>query len=154
MQVRLNQLSPVYTAINYQTVDGKYGNNMTNAVRRFQAQFGITADGVIGPVTWERIVNVHTGVKSNNNTHVMPAYPGTVIAVGSRGDNVRFVQSYLNRIGQQNNYNWPVLTVDGIFGQMTKQVTMAFQEKYNLTSDGIVGKNTWDMMIKQFNISL
>lgn len=154
MQVRLNQVSPVYTAINYQTVDGRYGTNMTNAVRRFQAQFGLNADGIIGQLTWDRIVNVHTGVRNNNNTNVTSSYPGTLLTVGSQGDNVRFVQSYLNRVGQQNNYGWPTLAVDGIFGQMTRQVTTAFQNKYNLSADGIVGPNTWATLIRHFNSSL
>ena len=147
MQLRLNQVSPVYNAINYQTVDGQYGNNMTNAVRRFQAQFGLTADGIIGPMTWERIVSVHRGVQNNNNTSVTSSYPGSVLTVGSQGDNVRFIQSYLNAVSDYNNYNWPRLTVDGIFGQMTRQVTRAFQERNNLTSDGIVGRNTWAVML-------
>ena len=58
MQLKLNNTNPVYTAINYQTVDGKYGNNMTNAVRRFQGQFGLTTDGIIGQQTWDKIVAV------------------------------------------------------------------------------------------------
>ncbi len=154
MQVRLNQINPVYTAINYQTVDGKYGTNMTNAVRRFQAQFGLNADGIIGQQTWDKIVSVHTGVRNSKNTNVTSVYPGSVLTVGSQGDNVRFMQSYLNRISRQNKYGWPTLAVDGIFGQMTKQVTRAFQLKYNLSSDGIIGSNTWAMVIKHFNNSL
>ena len=39
MQGRLNEVARIYTGINTQTVDGAYGNNMTNAVRRFQRQF-------------------------------------------------------------------------------------------------------------------
>ena len=154
MQVRLNQLSPVYTAINYQTVDGRYGTAMTNAVRRFQAQFGLTADGIIGPLTWNKIVSVHIGIMNNTNTNVSSAYPGTVLNTGSRGDSVRFVQSYLNRVGRQNNYGWPKLAVDGIYGRMTRQIVTAFQNKHSLKADGIVGRNTWAMLIKHFNDTL
>jgi len=154
MQLKLNRVSPVYTAINYQTVDGQYGTNMTNAVRRFQAQFGLKADGVIGPQTWDRIVSVHTGVTNNSNTNVTTNYPGSVLTVGSQGDHVRFIQSYFNRVNRQNGYGWPVLAVDGIFGRMTRQVTRAFQEKNSLASDGIIGRNTWAVIIRQFNITL
>ncbi|MBR4035163.1 MAG: peptidoglycan-binding protein, partial [Oscillospiraceae bacterium] len=98
MQTRLNNVSPVYTAINYQSADGKYGNNMTNAVRRFQGQFGLAADGIIGPQTWNKIVAVSKGVRDKNNTAVTSSYPGYVLNSGSQGDSVRFIQSYLNAV--------------------------------------------------------
>jgi hypothetical protein len=34
--------------------DGLYGQNSKNACRTFQQQQGIAADGIVGPVTWER----------------------------------------------------------------------------------------------------
>lgn len=154
MQTRLNGISPVYSAINYQNVDGAYGNSMTNAVRRFQGQFGLTADGLIGPLTWNKIVSVYAGVMRNNNTSVNSAYPGYVLNSGSRGDSVRFIQSYLNTVNRYIGAGWPTLTVDGIYGNMTKQVVKNFQSKYNLKADGIVGRNTWSFIIRRFNNSL
>ena len=154
MQLKLNSVNPVYTAINYQTVDGRYGNNMTNAVRRFQGQFGLTTDGVIGPATWSKIVSVSQGVSAQNNTNVTSAYPGSVLNTGSQGDSVRFIQSYLNAVNKYTSAGWPTLAVDGIYGQMTKQVVRNFQTKYRLTADGIVGRETWALIIKQFNNSL
>lgn len=154
MQTRLNNVSPVYTAINYQSADGKYGNNMTNAVRRFQGQFGLAADGIIGPQTWNKIVAVSKGVRDKNNTAVTSSYPGYVLNSGSQGDSVRFIQSYLNAVNSYIGAGWPTLTVDGIYGSMTKQVVRNFQTKYNLKADGIVGRNTWAFIIRRFNSSL
>ena len=54
MQGRLNEVARIYTGINTQTVDGAYGNNMTNAVRRFQRQFSLSADGILGKDTGTR----------------------------------------------------------------------------------------------------
>lgn len=154
MQLKLNNTNPVYTAINYQTVDGKYGNNMTNAVRRFQAQFGLTADGIIGQKTWDKIVTVSNGVSAQSNTNVSSSYPGYILNTGSQGDSVRFVQSYLNAVSKYTSAGWPTLAVDGIYGRMTKQVVKAFQTKFGLKADGIVGKDTWTVIVKQFNDSL
>lgn len=154
MQTRLNNVSPVYTAINYQSADGKYGNNMTNAARRFQGQFGLAADGIIGPQTWNKIVAVSKGVRDKNNTSVTSQYPGYVLNSGSQGDSVRFIQSYLNAVNSYIGAGWPTLTVDGIYGSMTKQVVRNFQTKYNLKADGIVGRNTWAFIIRRFNSSL
>lgn len=151
MQLKLNGVNPVYTAINYQTVDGVFGVDMSNAVKRFQSQFGLTADGLIGPLTWDKIVSVNRGVNTDNNTNVTTQYPGAILTVGSRGNSVRFVQSYMNSINNYYNYRWPTLVIDGIYGQQTRQVVTAFQNKYNLTPDGIVGPNTWRKMIPEFN---
>lgn len=154
MQTRLNNISPVYSAINYQVADGKYGTNMTNAVRRFQGQFGLNADGIIGPMTWNKIVAVSKGVAGQNNTQVTSQYPGYVLNTGSQGDSVRFIQSYLNAVNSYIGAGWPVLTVDGIYGSMTKQVVKNFQTRYNLAADGIVGANTWAFIVRRFNNSL
>ena len=154
MQTRLNNVSPVYKAINYQSADGKYGNNMTNAVRRFQGQFGLAADGIIGQQTWNKIVAVSKGVSDKNNTAVTSSYPGYVLNIGSQGDSVRFIQSYLNAVNSYTGAGWPKLAVDGIYDNMTKQVVRNFQTKYNLKADGIVGQNTWAFIIRRFNNSL
>ena len=154
MQTRLNNVQPVYTAINYQSADGKYGSNMTNAVRRFQGQFGLTVDGIIGQQTWNKIVSVSNGVTERNNTAVTSTYPGYVLNNGSQGDSVRFIQSYLNAVNSYTGSGWPVLTVDGIYGSMTKQVVRNFQTRYGLTADGLVGQNTWAFIIRRFNNSL
>jgi peptidoglycan hydrolase-like protein with peptidoglycan-binding domain len=36
-------------------VDGTFGTKTESAVKRFQRDEGLTADGVVGPKTWERI---------------------------------------------------------------------------------------------------
>ena len=58
MQGRLNEVARIYTGINTQTVDGAYGNNMTNAVRRFQRQFSLSADGILGKDTWLSLIHI------------------------------------------------------------------------------------------------
>lgn len=153
MQTKLNTLSTIYGAINYQSVDSKYGNNMANAVRRFQSQFGLKADSIIGKLTWDKIVDAHANINENKRK-VTTKYPGYILTLGSNGDNVRFIQSYLNYINSYSNSNLPKLAVDGIYGNSTKQAVEKFQQINNLKIDGIVGKNTWDAIIKQFNLSL
>lgn len=59
------------------------------------------------------------------------------LRLGSRGPNVKLIQSLLNRIG----YN--AGEVDGIFGAQTQRAVIAFQRNNGLTPDGIVGPATW-----------
>ncbi|MGD1502661.1 peptidoglycan-binding protein [Vibrio harveyi] len=55
----------------------------------------------------------------------------STIKVGSKGVDVRELQINLG------------LNPDGIFGNNTKAKVIKFQEKYDLFTDGIVGKKTW-----------
>lgn len=154
MQNKLNALTPLYSAINKQIADGKFGTNMSNATVRFQKQFDLSPDGYIGQLTWDKIVNLYNKYIINKNTEVSTNYPGYILNTGSQGDSVRFIQSYLNYINTNNNYGWKVLSVDGIYGSDTKQTVSNFQSKYGLNIDGIVGTSTWEKIINEFNKSI
>ena len=145
----MNELARIYPAINTQNADGIYGDNMTHAVRRFQEQFGLSADGILGRDTWARIVSVYEAMTAGRPAPVVTRYPGSPLRVGASGDSVRFVQSYLNGI-----HGTPHLNVDGIYGQGTARSVAAFQAVSGLTPDGIVGAATWPAMITAFNASL
>ncbi len=149
MQARLNNLAGTYTAINRQTVDGKFGQNMFHAVVRFQRQFGLNPDGAVGPATWQRIVQVDNDITGGSATPVAVAYPGYVIGRGSAGDNVRLIQSYMSAVP-----GMPATAVDGVFGSGTDRLVRAFQTKYGLKVDGLVGRATWEAMVREFNVTL
>ncbi len=149
MQLRLNEIARTYTGINSQTVDGAYGANMSDAVRRFQRQFGLSADGILGSDTWNKIVEVHGRLTSGSPEHVVTPYPGVVLRTGSSGDSVRFVQSYLNAIQGR-----PLITVDGKYGPNTTRIVGSFQASKGLKVDGKVGRDTWAALIPAFNATL
>ncbi len=71
------------------------------------------------------------------------SYPGAALKVGSNGDEVKMIQRELNRIRQ----NYPAIpkidSENGVFNEATKNAVKKFQEIFNLTADGIVGKQTW-----------
>ena len=78
------------------------------------------------------------------------SYPGTPLRVGSSGPNVVVIQTELNRISQ----NYPAIpkipVVDGIYGSKTEAAVRKFQEVFNLTADGIVGKATWYALVRLY----
>ncbi len=59
------------------------------------------------------------------------------LRLGSRGPNVKLIQSLLLRIGYDPG------VVDGIFGQQTREAVREFQVDNGLVADGIVGPATW-----------
>lgn len=71
------------------------------------------------------------------------SYPGTPQRLGMIGEPVFVIQVSLNRISQ--NYPaipkiWPV---NGIYDEKTEEAVRKFQQIFNLTPDGVVGKATW-----------
>ena len=69
--------------------------------------------------------------------------PPVPLRVGNVGDDVRTVQIRLNRIAQNYPAIPKIVQTDGIFVEDTEAAVRAFQEIFNLTPDGIVGRATW-----------
>jgi len=139
MQTYLNAIGAQFPSIPQLTVDGDFGPMTRDAVVAFQRQFGLSPDGVIGPLTWEAIVEQYALVSGGAPPSPFPPpatpFPGTPLSVGSRGADVSLMQTYLNGIGK----SFPVipqLTVDGIFGPLTRDAVTAFQRRFGLTPDG------------------
>lgn len=64
----------------------------------------------------------------------------TLSRVGSRGDEVKQIQTKLKNWGYYKG------NVDGIFGEQTKQAVISFQKKNKLTADGVAGPQTLKAM--------
>lgn len=71
------------------------------------------------------------------------SYPGIPLRLGLSSNEVRTLQLRLNRISA----NYPAIPkidpVNGIFDQNTEQAVRAFQRIFQLSEDGVVGKQTW-----------
>ena len=82
------------------------------------------------------------------------SYPGTPLRQGSRGPFVTVIQTELNRISR----NYPAIpkipNVDGIFGPKTEAAVRKFQEIFDLTVDGVVGKSTWYALVRLYTAVL
>lgn len=103
------------------TVDGAYGSGTGGAVSAFESSAGLTPDGVVGSVAWERLI--------------------LTTRRGDRGDAVQAVQSQL----RSRNY---AVTVDGDFGPGTESAVRSFQSAQGLSADGVVGPNTWLALVE------
>ena len=160
MQRYLNLISTVNPSIPRLAVDGIFGNGTEAAVMEFQKIFGLQADGIIGPVTWRRIVEEYNRIDQGATTPPPPAppaqnrppFPGTLLRVGSRGNDVMLMQRYLNAI-RSRHPSIPLLTVDGVFGNRTEAAVREFQRISGLQADGIIGPITWNRIVDEYNIA-
>lgn len=150
LQQKLNLVRQLYPAIQQITADGIFGSSTAAALRRFQAQFALSADAAMGAKTFDMLRDTVVGIGTRQPVHVDPGYPGYVLQRGSSGDAVRFVQSYLSALGD----GVPKLTVDGKFGASTQNAVSVFQAQHGLKVDGKVGPATWSSLITAFNATL
>ena len=122
-------------------VDGIYGAETEEAVRRFQASRGLTVDGIAGPQTTAALRS-HGAVVSQlsevDDSEVLSAHVASVSAGGqssiSVGDPVERLQEALH------------IQADGDFGPETEAAVRSLQASRGLTVDGIVGPETWNAL--------
>jgi peptidoglycan hydrolase-like protein with peptidoglycan-binding domain len=70
------------------------------------------------------------------------SWPGYNLTIGASGDNVRMIQTQLNRIAQVYTAI-PAIAVDGAYGPQTANAVRAFQQIFSLPVTGVVDLATW-----------
>lgn len=111
--------------------DGYYGPVTETAVRQFQEDYGLLADGVAGPFTMEALRTRQTSDSSSGPVQS----PFGDLTEGMTGSEVLELQKKLAAL------RYPVY-VDGIFGEQTAQIVRMFQTNNGLYADGVVGPVT------------
>jgi len=117
----------------YPEITGYYGSITKDAVIKFQAQKGLTRDGIVGPNTWNALFGTGTASRGSTGNH-------STLRQGSRGDEVRLLQQLLKNKGYYKG------SIDGIFGSGTRNAVVQFQRAAGLSADGIVGTKTWSAL--------
>lgn len=157
IQVELNRIAQNYPAIpKLGTADGIFGSRTEASVRRFQEIFDLTPDGIVGKATWYALVRLYTAVTRLSELRsqgqqfyaINWEYPDP-IQEGDTGDKVRHLQYMLSVLSAYIR-NIPSVTVDGIFGPVTREAVVAAQRWLGLPETGQVDDITWDEIYDQF----
>lgn len=104
-----------------------YGGSTAEAVKIFQRQQGMTQDGITGPETWDRIFAADA-----------PYYQ---VKKDDRGEDIARIQQRLYQLGYLTESS-----MTGYFGDTTEAAVKKLQDRNGLTSDGTVGKQTYNLL--------
>jgi peptidoglycan hydrolase-like protein with peptidoglycan-binding domain len=111
-------------------VDGVFGPATEAAVKAFQANHQLTANGVVDRDTWVSLLAAQE--------------PLPVLAEGAKDTRepwmVRRVQGLATALGEP-------CAIDGAFGPGTAAAVKAYQHNHAVADDGIVGPATWSALI-------
>jgi N-acetylmuramoyl-L-alanine amidase len=112
--------------------DAEFDRAVDQAVRAFQQQRGVTADGIVGPQTWRLLDDARWSLGDRvlqlSVTHMMT------------GDDVAELQQRLLDMG------FDCGRVDGIFGRTTEHALIEFQRNIGLLGDGTAGPATYSAL--------
>ncbi len=135
LQQRLLELG-FYTGL----VDGQYGQGTAEAVRLFQTQHGLSADGLAGNET--RTLLFSDNVATYIPTPVPSPTPSS-LAKGDKNGAVKALQQRLKDLGFYTS------GVDGDYGGGTQEAVRLFQSQHGLTADGQAGPDTLAAVFSQ-----
>lgn len=66
LQTMLNTVSTVDLSLPILSVDGIFGAQTEENVRRYQQNYGLEADGIVGPLTWESLTREYERISASN----------------------------------------------------------------------------------------
>jgi peptidoglycan hydrolase-like protein with peptidoglycan-binding domain len=153
MQNQLNRIRANFPAIpQIPNPNGTFDAATQNAVRVFQRTFNLVQDGIVGRSTWNKIQQTFAAVTElaalggeGERIGLSPTAPTVTIRQGARGADVVHTQFLLNYISQFYP-EVPSVIQDSIFGASTTAAVQAFQRRFGLPADGVVGPATWARM--------
>jgi KAP family P-loop domain/Putative peptidoglycan binding domain len=119
-------------------LDGVFDRETAEAVRRYQDSRKLDADGIVGPDTWRALAEggLDLASLSPRRRGSQTRAPRPFFRIGSWGPHVGAVQAHLG------------VTPTTVFDVETEEAVRAFQERQGLPDDGIVGRQTWAMLLR------
>ena len=153
LQYLLSLIAEYNNEIQAPTIDGVFGTGTKNALESFERAYGLPIDGEVSQADWDRLYREYVGILESLpegyfSSTTIP-YGGRVLRLGSSGEDVRYLQEYLNYISQTYK-EIPSLDDDGVFGVSTQAAVLAYKNLFGLEPTPIVGASTWDSITSTY----
>ena len=130
LQKKLNKLGYLSGSI-----DGVYGTDTVQAVKKLQKKYNIPLSGAVDEATWKVLSNT----EEKKKVGTAPIY-----AKGDRGKNIEWLQKKLKMIEYLDG------EIDGIYGEDTARAVKSFQVDEGLSDTGAVDKETLDRLNEKY----
>ncbi len=159
IKLQLNRIGRNYPAIPAITDDNIFFTIETeNAVKKFQEIFNLSQTGIVDKTTWYKIKYLYNAVKNISNLYSEGISSeeaelqfNKTIQLGDTGVALNPLNYYLNVISYFDP-DIPYLNLNSdTFTENTKEMVIAFQNKYDITPTGIVDANTWKAIKEAYN---
>lgn len=134
-------------------VDGSFDRGTENALRAFQASYGLPVTGEVDLSTWERLREVYEAYRSAAAlpSALLPFYsPDLRLGVGDGGGLVRMIQLLLDELRVYYD-SFGEVPLSGVFDDATASAVRAFQKANLLSETGIVDAVTWNRLAEEYN---
>lgn len=133
--------------------DGEFGPNTAIAVKTFEQDNGLAADGIVDKTLLDKLIAAQGKDDSDDGDEgVQPTIDFTnypTIKKGSKNSYVTILQINLKKLGYDlGTYGINKDGVDGEYGAKTVNAVRSFQLKANIKVDGICGPKTWEVLAK------
>lgn len=106
---------------------GTFGPVTESSVKAFQRAVAMQPNGVVGPVTWSKLI--------------------VEINAGAQNEAVKALQVQLNKHGYG-------VSVDGSYGPATQRAVVAFKQRAGLSSSTLIGPLTWQALVARGTANL
>jgi peptidoglycan hydrolase-like protein with peptidoglycan-binding domain len=116
-----------------------FDSSVKLAVEKFQRENKLSVDGIVGKNTWATLIEVARRVPTSDD------HEDRILKINDSGPAVNHLQKKMVSLGFE-------VAVDGQFGSDTNEAVMFAQRVFMISSDGIVGSQTWESFNKGYSV--
>ena len=126
-------------------VDGNFGARSTTAIKKFQKEQHLVADGKVGETTWFKFYDValkkSKALKQSDKSH------GLLRVSSENRDLILWLESMLYLIDNKTK-------TTGVFNRLLESTILSFQDENGCDKDGIVGNQVWGKLFEKVEESI
>ncbi len=153
LQYMLRKIAQVMGDIPLVNPDGIYGDDTREAVRIFQEQNELAANGEVNKETWDAIFEQYKEsiYLTSRPEPIYPFSPSYTTQMGEKSDIIVLIQLILSALAVVYD-DFEDIVITGEKDEATVAALKRFQGYNGLPETGVLDRRTWDAAAKSFNV--